>query len=114
MARPFRIQPTGGRYPGTTRGNEPAILRDDRDRRHFLELLGELPERRAPVPVRVARLGLSPQDRQRQRTAAARDPGDRRVAERLRVLRNYRWSSDRAYVGLEAAHGGRWVEFRDR
>jgi REP element-mobilizing transposase RayT len=30
----------------TARGNERrAIVRDDRDRRHFLELLGELPER---------------------------------------------------------------------
>jgi REP element-mobilizing transposase RayT len=158
----------------TARGNERrAIFRDDQDRRHFLELLAELPERfgtrlhgwvlmenhfhllmETPEPnlsqtgqwlnvsysvgfnrrhqrsghlfqgrfgavlvgglgdwlevaryvhlnpVRVARLGLSKQDRQRQKTAAGRDPGAKLVAERVRVLRNYRWSSYRAYVGL--------------
>jgi hypothetical protein len=56
-------------------------------------------------PVRVARLGLSKPDQQRQKTAAARDPGARLVAERLRVLRTYRWSSYRAYVGLAASPG---------
>jgi putative transposase len=54
-------------------------------------------------PVRVARLGLSKQERQRQKTAAARDPGAKLVAERLRVLRDYRWSSYRAYAGLEVS-----------
>jgi len=51
-------------------------------------------------PVRVARLGLSKSDQQRQKTAAAQDPGARLVADRLRVLRSYCWSSYRAYVGL--------------
>lgn len=179
MARPLRIQRVGGRYHVTARGNERrAIFRDDRDRRHFLELMGELPERfgtrvhgwvlmdnhfhllwETPEPnlsrtgqwlnvsysvwfnrrhqrsghlfqgrfgavlvggegewlevaryvhlnpVRVARLGLSKRDQQRQKTAAARDPGVRLVAERLRVLRNYRWSSYRAYVGMAACPG---------
>ncbi len=179
MARPLRIQRAGGRYQVTARGNERrAIFRDDRDRRHFLELLGELPERfgtrvhgwvlmdnhfhlllETPEanlsqtgqwlnvsysvwfnrrhqrsghlfqgrfgavlvggegewlevaryvhlnPVRVARLGLSKPERQRQKTAAAVDPGARLVAERLRVLRDYRWSSYRAYVGLAAGPG---------
>lgn len=174
MARPLRIQRAGGRYHVTARGNERrAIFRDDRDRRHFLELLAALPERfgtrlhawvlmdnhyhlllETPEPnlsqtgqwlnvaysvwfnrrhqrsghlfqgrfgallvgddgdwqevaryvhlnpVRVARLGLSKPDQQRQRTAAARDPGAGQVADRLRVLRQYRWSSYRAYVGL--------------
>ncbi len=46
MARPLRIQIPGGRYHLTARGNERrAIFRDERDREHFLELLGELPER---------------------------------------------------------------------
>jgi REP element-mobilizing transposase RayT len=46
MARPLRIQRAGGRYHVTARGNERrAIFRDARDRRHFLELLRELPER---------------------------------------------------------------------
>jgi putative transposase len=174
MARPLRIQRAGGRYQVTARGNERrAIFRDDRDRRHFLELLGELPERfgtrlhgwvlmdnhfhllvETPEanlsqagqwlnvsysvwfnrrhqrsghlfqgrfgsvlvgddgdwlevaryvhlnPVRVARLGLSKSDQQQQKTAAAREPGARLVGDRLRVLRSYRWSSYRAYVGL--------------
>lgn len=51
-------------------------------------------------PVRVARLGLGKEDRRRQRTAAATDPGAEMVAERLRLLRNYRWSSYRAYCGV--------------
>jgi REP element-mobilizing transposase RayT len=53
-------------------------------------------------PVRVGRLGLSKTDQQRQRTVAARDPGQKLVAERLRVLRSYRWSSYRAYSGQVA------------
>jgi hypothetical protein len=36
-------------------------------------------------PLRVARLGLSKQDQERQGTAAARDPGAQLVAERLRI-----------------------------
>jgi hypothetical protein len=55
--------------------------------------------------VRVARLGLSKQDQQRRKTPAARDPGSRLVAERLQVLRNYCWSSYRAYAGLAASPG---------
>jgi REP element-mobilizing transposase RayT len=40
MARPLRIQRTGCWYHVTARGNERrAIFLDDRDRRHFLELL---------------------------------------------------------------------------
>ena len=50
-------------------------------------------------PVRVARLGLGKADRQRTRSPAATDPGATVVAERLRVLRSYRWSSYRAYSG---------------
>ncbi len=46
MARPLRIQIPGGRYHLTARGNERRhLFRDERDREHFLELLGELPER---------------------------------------------------------------------
>jgi putative transposase len=46
MARPLRIQRPGGRYPVTARGKERrATFRDDRDRRRFLDLLGQLPER---------------------------------------------------------------------
>ena len=46
MARPLRIELSGGLYHLTSRGNERrAIFRDTRDREHFLELLAELPER---------------------------------------------------------------------
>lgn len=46
MARPLRIERPGGRYHVTCRGNErKAIYRDDCDRAHFLELLGEQTER---------------------------------------------------------------------
>ena len=46
VARPLRIEIPGGRYHVTARGNERRdLFRDDRDRLHFLELLGELAER---------------------------------------------------------------------
>ena len=46
MARPLRVERPGGRYHVTARGNEQKpIYRDDRDREHFLALLGELTER---------------------------------------------------------------------
>jgi len=42
MARPLRIERAGAWYHVTARGNERrAIFRDDRDRRHFCQLLGE-------------------------------------------------------------------------
>jgi putative transposase len=42
MARPLRIERAGGWYHITARGNERRpIFRDDRDRQHFCELLGE-------------------------------------------------------------------------
>ena len=43
MARPLRIERAGGWYHVTGRGNERrAIYRDNRDRRHFCELLAEM------------------------------------------------------------------------
>src|SRR3974390_2679775 len=46
MARPLRIERTGGRYHLTARGNErKPIFRDDSDRYHFVELLSDLRER---------------------------------------------------------------------
>jgi hypothetical protein len=61
-------------------------------------------------PVRVAGLGLGKVDRDRQRSPAARDPGADLVGRRLRVLREYRWSSYRAYAGLERAPQWLWTE----
>ena len=51
-------------------------------------------------PVRVGRLGLGKADRQRARVGAGELPAKEVVAQRLRILRGYRWSSYRAYVGL--------------
>jgi REP element-mobilizing transposase RayT len=46
MSRPIRIERPGAWYHVTARGNQRrAIYRDDRDRRHFCELLGETVER---------------------------------------------------------------------
>jgi putative transposase len=46
MARPVRIEISGGWYHVTARGNERrAVFRDDKDRLHFLELLAEAVER---------------------------------------------------------------------
>ena len=46
MARPLCIQRPNGRSHVTARGNERrAIYRNDQDRTHFLELLGEMVER---------------------------------------------------------------------
>jgi hypothetical protein len=43
MARPLRIEKTGGWYHITARGNErKRIYRDDLDRRHFLDLVAEM------------------------------------------------------------------------
>src|SRR5689334_18697119 len=45
MARPLRMERAGGWYHVTARGNErKAIYRDDLDRSHFLELVGEVVE----------------------------------------------------------------------
>ena len=53
-------------------------------------------------PVRVARLGLSKLDRQRARVGAGDLPAKELVAQRLQILRGYRWSSYRAYAHLAA------------
>ncbi len=46
MARCLRIVRAGAWYHVTARGNERrAIFRDERDRRHFLELMGRWAER---------------------------------------------------------------------
>ena len=46
MARPLRINYVNGWYHVTARGNNRRrIFFDDRDRRHFLELVGEMSER---------------------------------------------------------------------
>jgi putative transposase len=173
MARALRIERPGGRYHVTARGNERKdIFRDDTDRFHFLELLGELRDRfgvrvhayvlmdnhyhlliETPQanlsramhwlnasycvwfnrrrrrqghllqgrfgafvveddagwqevaryvhlnPVRVAGLGLDKSARAASRAGLAAGPGAELVAERLRRLREFRWSSYPGYAG---------------
>jgi REP element-mobilizing transposase RayT len=52
-------------------------------------------------PVRTARMGLDKRARQADRLGARGEPDAQQVQRRVRQLRNYRWSSHRAYVGLE-------------
>jgi len=182
MARPLRIEQAGGWHHITARGNErKAIYREERDRRHFGELLAEMTERfrlrlhafvlmenhyhllvelreanlsrsvqwlnvsysgwfnrrhgrsghlfqgrfKSVVvspeewalslsryihlnPVRLGRLGLGKADRQRNRTALAPAPSPEQVRQRMAVLRGYRWSSYRAYIGIEEPP--KWLE----
>src|SRR6266498_1838242 len=52
-------------------------------------------------PLRVEKLGLGKGGRQRDRLGVGCAPRPAEVRERIRLLRSYRWSSYRAYVGLE-------------
>lgn len=175
MSRPLRIERAGGWYHMTARGNERRpIFRDDRDRAHFCNLLGEMVNRFRvrlhafvlmdnhyhlmveltepnlsrlgqwlnvsysvwfnrrhgrsghlfqgrfksvvvdPVPwglelsryvhlnpVRLGGMGLGKVDRQKMRVGAVGAPEAAAVKERIARLRRYRWSSYRAYVGLD-------------
>jgi putative transposase len=51
-------------------------------------------------PVRVGRLGLGKEDRQKLKVGNSDAPDRREVKVRLARLRRYRWSSYRAYAGL--------------
>jgi putative transposase len=51
-------------------------------------------------PVRIKALGLGKQDRQTQRVGLSPAPDAAQVRERIARLRQYRWSSYRAYIGL--------------
>ena len=96
MARPLGILVAGGWYQVSSRGNRgEAIYRTDADRRRFLGLVAELPER----------FGLEvDKARQRQsRVAGGLEPGAELVRKRLQELKDYRWSSWRVYQGAEVA-----------
>ena len=184
MARPLRIERPGGRYHVTARGNErKEIFREDSDRFHFLEQLGELGERfgarvhayvlmdnhyhllvETPEanlsramhwlnagycvwfnrrhrrsghllqgrfgafvveedsgwqelaryvhlnPVRVGRLKLDKPARAASRVGLVSAPAPELLAERLRVLREYRWSSYSGYAGYRRPLGWVWRE----
>ena len=89
MARALRIQHKGAWYHVMNRGiDRGRLFRNDRDRQHLLELLGVLSERYGvEVHAYVLKEASSMQE----------------AAERLTVLRAYRWSSYRAYAGYQAA-----------
>lgn len=182
MARPLRIHLPDAWYHVTARGNERRVIfRDDSDRRHFLERLGELPSRfgcvlhayvlmdnhyhllleprREPLsapmqwlnvsytvwfnrrrrrvghllqgrfkaivvdrgqwglalsryvhlnPVRIGRLGLDKARGRLGRAGLAEQASAAMIRERIRLLRGYRWSSYRSYVGL--AESPPWLE----
>jgi putative transposase len=59
-------------------------------------------------PVRIKMLGLGKGERQADRIGAGARPASAMVKERIARLRGYRWSSYRAYAGLEA--GPDWLE----
>jgi putative transposase len=59
-------------------------------------------------PVRIQALGLGKGARQADRIGAGAKPTSAIVKERIARLRNHRWSSYRAYVGLEARP--EWLE----
>ena len=59
-------------------------------------------------PVRVEGLGMGKTERQRSREGGNDQPTAELVRRRIGVLRRYRWSSYRAYIGLEA--GPPWLE----
>jgi REP element-mobilizing transposase RayT len=185
MARPLRVEHSGGWYHITARGNERrAIFRDDRDRSHFLELLGEMVERfrvnlhcyvlmdnhyhlvlelrqcnlslalqwlnvsysvwfnrrhdrcghlfqgrfksvlfSAPAsaleisryvhlnPVRTDRLGLGKSARAAMRAGGASKPDIKQIQARITLLRQYRWSSYRAYIASGPAP--LWLTLRE-
>jgi hypothetical protein len=54
-------------------------------------------------PVRGAALSLNKRQRAAARLGASESPSPKLVGERLRVLRQWRWSSYRAYAGYAAA-----------
>ncbi len=59
-------------------------------------------------PVRVKALSLSKANRQARRVGLSAAPNAREVRRRMEILRGYRWSSYRAYIGLVEAP--RWLE----
>jgi len=58
-------------------------------------------------PVRIEQLGLGKPGRQRARAGMGGPTDSKLVAERIRRLRAYRWSSYRSYAGL--GQGPSWV-----
>lgn len=138
MARPLRIERTGGRYHLTARANLSRALQWLNvsyciwfNRRH--RRVGQLLQGRFKAlvveddagwrevardvhlnPVRLSGLGLGKRHRAASRLGLAQAPKQERVAERLRILRDYRWSSYRAYAGHCVGVGRLWCQPLDR
>lgn len=182
MARALRVVIPGGWYHVTSRGQRrEALFHQEVDRRRFLGLVSELPDRygveihayvlmdnhyhllvRTPLgnlshairwlnvtygirfnwahrqcgpvfqgrfkgvliegregvsevaryvhlnPVRITGLGLGKADQRRAAVIGTEDPGRELVRRRLRVLRDWRWSSWRMYSGAEPSPA--WLE----
>ena len=67
-----------------------------------------------PIPIRVARLGLQKSARAASHAGVAPAPSAKLVAERLRVLRQYRWSSYPGYAGYAQPLSWVWREALSR
>jgi hypothetical protein len=65
-------------------------------------------------PVRIAGLGLDKRRRAKARLGVGAAPSAKLVAQRLEQLREFRWSSYRAYAGYQAGVGWLWREPLDR
>jgi putative transposase len=65
-------------------------------------------------PVRLGGLGLDKGQRAASRQGLAQAPRANLVSERLGVLREFRWSSYRAYAGYSAGVGWLWTQPLDR
>jgi hypothetical protein len=65
-------------------------------------------------PVRVGWLGLNKRKQAASRAGAIAAPSARLVAERLSRLREFRWSSYRAYAGYGTGAGWLWRQPLDR
>jgi hypothetical protein len=61
-------------------------------------------------PVRTSELALSKSDQQRMKAGAGDAPTSTLVRQRVAQLRQYRWSSYRAYIGL--AQAPKWLEWQ--
>ena len=65
-------------------------------------------------PVRLGGLGLDKRQRAVSRQGLTCAPKAELVAERLRILREFRWSSYRAYAGYGGGVGWLWTQPLDR
>jgi hypothetical protein len=65
-------------------------------------------------PVRVGALALNKRQQSASRAGAIQAPSAKLIAERISRLREFRWSSYRAYAGYEAGVGWLWRPPLDR